>query len=294
MVARILDAPRVLRLKDGSRVSYRVIGSGTPVVAVPGGPGMSASYLVSFARGLSEDLCWYLIDPPGTGETSQVGDDSLDALASFYASAAAELGLTSYLIFGHSHGAAVAATMAFRRPHRAAGCILVAPPVVGRRADELAGGFVQSAAGKALARHQEQPWYDEAIRAEFASDLECGGGARRRGLPLYFSHPTVELIVTAWTVLATPNMNENALVRFYELEWDQFDLRPLLPHIGCPLLAIAGEHDWAAPPPQAQFVADLSPSAEVVVMPDCGHFPQIEAPAMFQRIVADWLAANSL
>lgn len=287
MVARIL--PETLRRSDGSQLSFRILGTGRPVVGIPGGPGMSASYLTSFANRMTDQLQWYLIDPPGTGDTTPSDDGSIGSLATFYAGAAAELGLTSYLIMGHSHGATVATTMAFRRPHRSNGLLLVAPPVIGSRADAAAGGHVQAAAASALARHQDQPWYEEAMKAEFAGGIHDGGGSRRRSLPLYFSHPTVELIVTAWTVLATPNMNEEAFVRFYEEEWESLDLRPLLPHISCPVLAIAGEHDWAVPPPQARMYGKLCDNAQVAVLPDCGHFPQLESGEMLATTITDWL-----
>jgi pimeloyl-ACP methyl ester carboxylesterase len=290
----LMDSPQIIETEGGGRVSYRLVGRGRPVLALPGGPGFGAGYLSSFAQGLTESLSWYLIDPPGTGETTDSDSHSVGSLASFYADVAAALGLDSFLLFGHSHGAAVAVTLAMRRPHRTVGCVLVAPPVVGRDADLEAGGRVRAAAGLALARHQGQPWYEEAMRAEFGPGVDTEGGSRRRGLPLYFSKPTVDLIVSAWMTLGTPTMNEQALLRFYQEEWDRFDLRPLLPHLSCPILAVTGEHDWAVPPAQAYHFRELSRNATVVVIPDCGHFPQLEAPEMLRETVTNWLAQRNL
>lgn len=59
-----------LRLGDGSEVSYRVIGEGFPIIGMPGGPGVSAGYVYSFAEPLLDRLTWYLIDPPGTGAST--------------------------------------------------------------------------------------------------------------------------------------------------------------------------------------------------------------------------------
>ncbi|MFG2877386.1 alpha/beta fold hydrolase [Streptomyces sp. NPDC048337] len=52
-----------------------------------------------------------------------------------------------------------------------------------------------------------------------------------------------------------------------------------------PVLVIAGEHDFAAPPGDARGLAGALPDAEVHVFGDSGHFPMAEQPELFAAAV---------
>ncbi len=91
-----------LELADGTEVTYRVMGEGVAVLGMPGGPGVSAGYLASFAEPLVDDLAWHLIDPPGTGGTTPATDYSISAHVGFYREVASTLGLDRVVVFGHS------------------------------------------------------------------------------------------------------------------------------------------------------------------------------------------------
>ncbi|MGH7321378.1 MAG: alpha/beta fold hydrolase [Candidatus Rokuibacteriota bacterium] len=54
-------------------------------------------------------------------------------------------------------------------------------------------------------------------------------------------------------------------------------------------LLIVGERDhWCRKP--AEFMARTIPSAELVVIPEAGHLPNLEQPAAFNDVVARFLA----
>jgi len=73
--------------------------------------------------------------------------------------------------------------------------------------------------------------------------------------------------------------------------YQRIDLRPLLPRIACPVLVVAGELDLICGPAQARPIADAIPGAQLVVIPDCGHMPAIEAPAAYRAAVLDAVGA---
>lgn len=52
----------------------------------------------------------------------------------------------------------------------------------------------------------------------------------------------------------------------------QFDTREQLKNIHCPTLVIVGEEDIMATPTQSRFLAERIPGAEMVVLPELGHF----------------------
>jgi pimeloyl-ACP methyl ester carboxylesterase len=55
--------------------------------------------------------------------------------------------------------------------------------------------------------------------------------------------------------------------------------------IVCPTLLVTGTDDPVAPPETARRLAGLICSAVVEILPDCGHWPMIEAPAAALRLL---------
>ncbi len=282
-----------LKLHDGTEVTYRVLGEGVAVLGMPGGPGISSDYLASFAEPLMDGLAWHLIDPPGTGGTTSATDYSISGHADFYREVASTLGLDRVVVFGHSYSGTVAPTFAATYPEITLGCLLVAPPVVGTDIDEAEGGGIRSAMNGAMARHQNQPWYEDAVEAAFNPDMTDIEASLRKALPLSFSDPTDDILNRALNAFTPFQINMDPMMWFYEKEWPTLDLRPLINDLQCPLLALVGEHDWEVPPIQANFYRK-SANGRVVEIADCGHYVQVEAPTVYASAVRDWLHDSHL
>ena len=69
-----------------------------------------------------------------------------------------------------------------------------------------------------------------------------------------------------------------------------FDLRPFLGKIACPTLVVAGDSDFICGPAQAVPIAAAVPGAHLAMIPDCAHFPTIEAPAAYREAVISFLS----
>lgn len=67
------------------------------------------------------------------------------------------------------------------------------------------------------------------------------------------------------------------------------DSRPTLGTIGCPTLVVSGDTDTTIPNSLSQEMAEGISGARLVIIPDCGHLPQIEQPAATAAALADWL-----
>ncbi|MDP9222800.1 MAG: alpha/beta hydrolase [Actinomycetota bacterium] len=77
-----------------------------------------------------------------------------------------------------------------------------------------------------------------------------------------------------------------------ELLAERFQCYLIDPHrIECPVLVVAGEEDLICGPAQAKLIAEGVHTAELVVIPDCGHDPELEAPEEFCRSILEWRAA---
>jgi proline iminopeptidase len=71
---------------------------------------------------------------------------------------------------------------------------------------------------------------------------------------------------------------------------DAYDLRARLGEIRWPTLVIVGEQDWRTPPSASRAIAAGIPGAELLVLPNVGHFPYAEAPEAFSAAVGRFLA----
>jgi proline iminopeptidase len=67
-----------------------------------------------------------------------------------------------------------------------------------------------------------------------------------------------------------------------------YDLHAKLDTIQCPTLILAGADDRFAPGTYER-IHDHIKNSEYVLLPDCGHFPYIEAPSIFFPIIRRFL-----
>ena len=67
--------------------------------------------------------------------------------------------------------------------------------------------------------------------------------------------------------------------------WLQGRIREL----SMPVLLVWGEQDRVFPVDQARRAAQMSPSAQLVVFPECGHWPQMEHAAAFNSLLVGFL-----
>jgi 3-oxoadipate enol-lactonase len=68
-----------------------------------------------------------------------------------------------------------------------------------------------------------------------------------------------------------------------------FDERGNLGHIAVPVLALAGAHDRNAPAAMMERMAAKIPGARYTCLPGVGHLPNLEAPALFDGAILDFL-----
>lgn len=71
------------------------------------------------------------------------------------------------------------------------------------------------------------------------------------------------------------------------------DLRGELAQVEIPVLVLVGEKDEATPPVMSQELAAGLPNARLEIIPGCAHVPQLQAPALFLEMIADFLETAS-
>lgn len=75
---------------------------------------------------------------------------------------------------------------------------------------------------------------------------------------------------------------------------DRADSRPMLGEIDVPTLIVHGADDKIVPLDEARTMANSIPNSEMVVIPNAGHLPNLEQPAMWNEAVTQFLMHHFL
>jgi pimeloyl-ACP methyl ester carboxylesterase len=67
------------------------------------------------------------------------------------------------------------------------------------------------------------------------------------------------------------------------------DSRPTLAWIKCPTLVLTGDEDNTILNSLSKEMADGIPGAKLIILPDCGHLPQVEQPQATADALVEWL-----
>jgi pimeloyl-ACP methyl ester carboxylesterase len=284
-------------LGGGRRASYEVIGSGEPLLYFQAGPGESANVLRDDAVLLADRFAVHLIDPHGSGGSTPPADPTqYDHLghARFYDEVRRALEIERAIVMGISFGSIVALTCAALYPEATTRCIAIAARAVG---EEDQGDEAEQEMELMLARHQNAPWYGSARavwdswteRALAATDAAEIDAMMAEVLPLYTADPArpgVRRFIEAWRSEAASDLA--ATKAWEDGLWQTIDVRPLLADVRCPTLLVVGELDLICGPAHSRAIAAAIPQAEVVTVPDSGHFVPAEAPEAFRAAVVSF------
>jgi proline iminopeptidase len=273
---------------DGTRLGLHVIGSGPPVVCVPGGPGRASVYLEDLA-GLAEHHTMLRLDQRGSGTSELPADrDSLafPRLADDLEALRANRGLDSFDLLGHSAGCFVSLTYAARHPERVSRLVLVTPSGRGF-------GDVDDDINAIRASRADEPWYQEAAQIE--AELELLPPERRqrpnRGTRP-FGYGRWDDRAQEHAAATDGQMSLRAMAGFAPEEFMAAAASAFerLGDITAPVLIVVGSLDGMTGVRAGHLIADRLPDARVVELAGSGHYPWVDVPEQFREAVVSFLA----
>jgi proline iminopeptidase len=190
------------------------------------------------------------------------------------------LGISRWAVMGHSYGGFVALKYALLHPDRISHLILVdtsANPALPEDSDT---------------QHRKARKTTATISAALdALDLP-GSNARwkrlwHRILPLYFvARPPRRLTGADHTVY-----RDHSRMLGYRL-LRGLDFRGALNRIQAPTLIVVGRHDLILPARHSKLLRNGIHRSRLMIVPDAGHFPFIERPRIFRRVVLRFLSSS--
>jgi pimeloyl-ACP methyl ester carboxylesterase len=210
-----------------------------------------------------------LFDPRGVGETVDPGTPfTPDDLADDVVAAMDAAGVERAHLLGHSLGAHLALLLAARRPDRARRVVAVAPTL------HMDGYLL------AVMDH----WEAMARSSLIDHDLHAGFVLNAFGRAAYD-----RLVPAVVREKDRRPLARDTILRYVDCDRGQ-DLRGLTARIDAPVLVVCGSEDALAGAGQARAVADAIGGSRLELMAGLGHSPHIEAPAAFNKLVADFLS----
>jgi proline iminopeptidase len=269
---------------EGFTVRVRESGEGEPILCLHGGPGMDSGYFFPDPavwgpglRTLAENHRVVTYDQRGCGGSGVPDVEQPLALSRHVDDVdrvRAALGLERPTILAHSFGSVLAILFALQNPDRLSRLVLIGGAPT--------RGFM---AGYRAAVAAELPPEDRARLTEIQAgelDDEAMRERFRLALPLYFHRRLSE--AERETLLATIQFSA-AVNRAVAAGLESYDLSPALPHIRVPALVMYGTSDRVVQPEyQLEFRGKLL-SARFVAFQESGHFPFLEEPEPFARVV---------
>jgi proline iminopeptidase len=277
----------------GVQIAYHVAGSGPVVLVHPGGPGIEWSF-VRMPR-LEKFATTVYIEPVGTGASGRLSDPhgfTMDRYVEDVEGLRAHLGLSKFVLLGHSHGGFVAQSYALAHPDRLRGLILYdTTPTTGPEWQKDVAANVQW--------FQDEPWFAEAQDAlaheTSATTDEEITAIFRREMPLYFAEwtkrakefepyrATVRLAVAPGK--ATTDSSASSDVGVAPL----LEVRDRLSSIRVPTLVIVGKRDFVTSEKFGRMIHEGISGSGLLILEHSGHCGHIEEPGPFAEGIRSFL-----
>jgi pimeloyl-ACP methyl ester carboxylesterase len=245
---------------DGRPVHYECVGNGRPVFFLHGWSGSWRYWLPTMVAMGHLSRC-YSFDFFGFGDSR--ADASHVAVTSYAEQVLGvmdHLGIAEATLVGHSMGGMVALTTALAAPERITRVVTVGAPLHGG----ALSGLLQLLRHNALATaFGHLPWL-------------------RRRIFRFFLGADVG-IATA-EVVRDSSKSAPPAIHAAVCSMMETDLRPHLAELPVSTLLIHGERDDVVAPPTAGL--PVSDTTRVILLPDSRHFPFLDRPLHFNRLLA--------
>ena len=266
----------------GLNVRYVQVGEGPVVLLLHG---LAASLLTWYCNiDVLADAGYRVIAPdlPGYGGSDKPGhlDYSPDAAANFVFDFSQELGLKKFSLVGSSAGGLIAGLFALEYPYMVEKMVLVGSGGFGREVSWYLRVISLPVVGELL----YQPWLNNKM------------GVTKY---LFYRPPTVlkELLPEMDRLKLLPGARTAMLhsvrssVNIRGLRKQGFILERLKTS-EVPLMTVWGADDIIIPVSHADDVRRELPESVVRVIPECGHWPQMEKPGQFNSMLTSFLGGG--
>ena len=276
--------------RDGVQLFYRTSGSGAPIIFLSGGPGFTVDYMVPVSEFVPASYQRVFYEQRGTGR-SKVATMTAENMTMEHVVAdleALRLHLKQERLFlvGHSWGGMLAMAYAAAHPDRIDRMILIGP---GGPTLEFAEWFNDNIRMRLRSEDLEaERYWTEAPKRGVDPD-KAGLEQVRAITPGYFFERAKGLAFASQLPDGTLTLRVNALL-FGDMSTG-YDSRPGLRQLDRPVLIVQGHQDPVGSK-TAEDIRSAIKSSALTYLNQCGHFPWLEQPDAFRRILAEFFQSK--
>lgn len=293
LLTALLLAPAAALAQDGTFTSaglelhYRSAGTGTPAVILSGGPGFRVDYMVPVGDFLPANYQRIFLEQRGTGKsrpaTLSPETMTLKTVVEDLEALRVHLKQERLLLVGHSWGGMLAMAYAVAHPDRVDRLVLVAS---GGPTLEFTQWFGDNIESRLRTEDVEARSYWQAAAKRGVDREKAAVEGVRAIVPGYFYDRKKAMAFAA-------SIQDGALhpdvgdMLFGDLS-KNYDLRDGLKKLDRPVLIIHGHQDPIGDK-TAEDIHGLIAGSKLAYLNKCGHFPWLEQPDEFKRVVAEFL-----
>ena len=287
---------------NGVMIYYKMLGRGSPLLIVHGGPGASHDYFLPYLLPLARRNKVVFIDERGSGRSQKLEDPSgytIENMVEDVESVRQALGLGKISLMGHSYGGALAQAYALKYQANLTHLILGSTWSSSKALNEI---FVKM-------KQNMSPELRERI-----DKLEAAG-LYGQGKDYEKNRYTNDYMIAAWGEGYFPYLYQNHPDPNYDpidngkMAWDLYremwgehgefiidgnlksvEYTDRLASIKVPTLILVGDHD-EADPSLAQAMHEKIAGSKIVLFPKAGHMTFVDDTGMFIQTVDDFLHA---
>jgi proline iminopeptidase len=272
---------------SGVELYYEVHGDAWPMVCLNGGPGLSHEVLQGLSI-LSDDRQLVFFDQRGTGKSAKAAPSTytVDANVEDVEALRRELGIERWDVFGHSWGGMLAQAYAISYPRRVSRLILADTFSSSSDCNEVLGRMRAAVAPDIRAIYDK--WEAEGLydgRDSYPTEYQTALDVAYE--PVQIAVPPPPYIQDVFSRLSYD---------VYRAMWGErtefeitgtlrpFDSTADLPKLLMPALVIVGASDMPTIA-MAEKIASLIPNSAIEVFENSRHYPFIEEPEKFLRVM---------
>lgn len=273
---------------DGAKLFLRLVGSGEPIVVVHGGPGMSHDYLApQLIDLLANDYQLIFYDQRASGRSSGVDDTTRLTISQFVRDLEIlrqQLKIDRLNLFGHSFGGLLAMYYAISYPNNVNKLLLIDSSPASW---ELNFPYFRKTIAERQTEFDKQELSSIKAKEDFGTNPNLMDSYMKIFFRVFFKNPSLSQnlnlgIDEHWL------LNYNVTGNFIWQDLGKYDIHEKLKYINVSTLITHGDNSVISIE-GAEEINKLIPNSKLVIMKDVGHFPYIEDPKTFNRIVRDFL-----
>jgi len=268
----------------GDQLAYRDNGDGEVLLLIHGMAGSSDTWR-SVIPQLSKNFRVIAPDLLGHGESAKPRSDySLGAFAVLLRDFLDELGVSQATVVGHSLGGGVAMQFVYQHPDYVQRLVLISSGGLGPDVGLVLR--LLSAPGAELVLPIIAPKPVLTAGNKLRSWLRAAGIQSPRGAELWSAYSSLSDAETRQSFLKTlrsvVDYRGQAVSALNRLRLRE----------GLPIMAIWGDRDTIIPVDHAYAAHEARTDSRLEILPNVGHFPQVEVPNEVVELIEDFIATN--